>query len=487
MNSYHKNIKRCHILVCILCLLSGIILTVKIQAQKEELQRIAQEKNQQAQEAAKAVTKLQEENRKLSEETAHMEEDMQSFIQAYEKNRQEIEGVEAEYTQQQKAYDTKIYLDEIVAQLDRENGTKIGIERYFKIEKKELEEILEKTDCSEYLMAEFPDASYWEDLLPVGDKIWVQYDTNYSQNMRPVGLVVENPLVNLGYKDARAGMYLFDIQKMYPDSQVEEARLEWRNIRYLRYKDDAFVYYYVAISEYGDAAILYITPAMVSDTVQEKETQKEQAPDNSEITERTQYVVSGEYGEQLKEQEKQLRDRKEELQLLQLKNNLLDLVEKKGNEDEDSYIIYEKYFRMKQGEMLRIEDSDDLSVCGMWGHLNSHFGGVTFGTVEDILIQYGNDSMSEPREYELPRALIIFNKNENRGPMEALTGMNFAQIQEALHETEIQEGFMYFEDGTVYYIQYEDARYAYTFVSDYEDGRGSWLVIDKKMLRTETE
>lgn len=462
MNSHHKNIKRCHILVCILCLLSGIILTVKIQAQKEDLQRIEQEKNQQAQlaeETAKAVTKLQEENRKLSEETAHMEEDMQSFIQAYEKNRQEIEKVEAEYTEQQKAYDTKIYLDEIVAQLDRENGTQIGIERYFKIEKSELEEILEQTDCSESLMARFPDASYWGDLLPVGDKIWVQYDTGRPQNTLPAGLVVENPLVNLGYKDARAGMYLFDIQKMYPDAQVEEARLEWRDIRYLRYKDDAFVYYYVAISEYGDAAILYITPAMVSDTVQEKETQEEQ----------------------LKEQEKQLRDRKEELQLLRLKNNLLDLVEKKGNEDEDSYIIYEKYFRMKQGEMLRIENSDDLSVCGMWGHLNSHFGGVTFGTVEDILIQYGNDSMSEPREYELPRALIIFNKNENRGPMEALAGLNFAQIQEALHETEIQEGFMYFEDGTVYYIQYEDAHYAYTFVSDYEDGRESWLVIDKKM------
>lgn len=462
MDSYHKNIKRCHILVCILCLLSGIILTVKIQVQKEDLQRIEQEKNQQAQlaeETAKAVAKLQEENRKLSEETAHMEEDMQSFIQAYEKNRQEIERVETEYTEQQKAYDTKIYLDEIVAQLDRENGTKIGIERYFKIEKSELEAILEQTDCSESLMARFPDASYWGDLLPVGDKIWVQYDTGRPQNTLPAGLVVENPLVNLGYKDARAGMYLFDIQKMYPDAQVEEARLGWRDIRYLRYKDDAFVYYYVAISEYGDAAILYITPAMVSDTVQEKETQEEQ----------------------LKEQEKQLRDRKEELQLLQLKNDLLDLVEKKGNEDEDSYIIYEKYFRMKQGEMLRIENSDDLSVCGMWGHLNSHFGGVTFGTVEDILIQYGNDSMSEPREYELPRALIIFNKNENRGPMEALAGLNFAQIQEALYETEIQEGFMYFEDGTVYYIQYEDAHYAYTFVSDYEDGRESWLVIDKKM------
>ncbi len=266
MNSYYKNIKRCCILICILCILSGIILTVQIQMQKEEIQRIEQVKTQQAQqaqlaeEAVKSVTSLQEANRRLSEETVHMAEDMQNFVQAYEKNRQEIERVEAEYTKQKKAYDTKIYLNEIVAQLDRENGTKTGIERYFKIEKSELEEILEQTDCSESLTARFPDASYWGVLLPAGDKIWVQYDTDYSQNMLPVGLVIENPLVDLGYKDARAGMYLFDIQEMYPESEAEEARLEWRYIRYLRYKDDAFVYYYVAVSEYGDAVILYITP-----------------------------------------------------------------------------------------------------------------------------------------------------------------------------------------------------------------------------------
>lgn len=263
MNNYYKYVKRSCIAVCILCVLLGIIFTVQIQMQKEEMQRIEQVKTQQAQlieEAVKAVTSLQEANRRLSEETVHMAEDMQNFVQAYEANRQEIERVETEYTKQKKAYDTKIYLNEIVAQLDRENGTKTGIERYFKIEKRELEEILEQTDCSESLTARFPDASYWGDLLPAGDKIWVQYDTDYSQNMLPVDLVIENPLVDLGYKDARAGMYLFDIQEMYPESEAEEARLEWRYIRYLRYKDDAFVYYYVAVSEYGDAAILYITP-----------------------------------------------------------------------------------------------------------------------------------------------------------------------------------------------------------------------------------
>lgn len=221
---------------------------------------------------------------------------------------------------------------------------------------------------------------------------------------------------------------------------------------------------------------------MVSDAVQEKGTQKETSLSDLEITE-TPYAISGDYEGILKEQQKQLRGREEELQLLQLQNNLLNLVEKKGNEDEDSYIIYEKYFRMKQGEMLRIENSDDLSVCGIWGYLNSHFGGVTFGTAEDMLLQYGNDSMSEPWEYALPRSLIIIKPSQKRGSMEVLAGMNFAQIQEALYETQTQEGFMYSEDGTVYYIQYEEAHYAYTFVSDYEDGRDSWLVIEKKMAK----
>ncbi|MDE6844383.1 MAG: hypothetical protein K2J99_01265 [Lachnospiraceae bacterium] len=149
--------------------------------------------------------------------------------------------------------------------------------------------------------------------------------------------------------------------------------------------------------------------------------------------------------------------------------------------NENSNMVYDKYFRLEQGELARIEGVEDLSACGMFGFLNSHFGGVTFDIDEDILVQYRNDSMSPVLEHELPRAIIITGPDADMGFMDARAGMNFVQIQENAYETDIQEGFMYFDDGIVYYIQYMDEHYDYIFISDYEDGRDSWLVVEKRI------
>ena len=150
-------------------------------------------------------------------------------------------------------------------------------------------------------------------------------------------------------------------------------------------------------------------------------------------------------------------------------------------ENESSHMIYEKYFGLTQGELARIEGMEDLSTCGMFGFLNSHFGGVTFDIDDGILVQYGNDNMSQIWESAFPRAIIITGPEANIGFMDARAGMDFAQIQENAYEAEIQEGFMYFDDGIVYYIQYADEFYDYIFISDYEDGWDSWLVIEKRI------
>lgn len=260
MNIYYKSIKRSLMLVSIVCIVLSAVFVIQIQMQKEEIQRIEQTQIQWAEEAARATAELEEKNRIRLEEANGMAADAHSFVQEYKRNRQDIESVEAEYTEQKIAYDKKIYLDEILAELDRENETNVLIERYFRIEKEELEEILGEKDISEKLDAEFPDADYWGDLLPVGDRIWVKYDIDHPQNILPIGLVVENSLLEIGYQDARAGMYLFDIQEMYPNTEVENVELEWGRIRYLRYEDNEFLYYYIALSDYGDATILYITP-----------------------------------------------------------------------------------------------------------------------------------------------------------------------------------------------------------------------------------
>lgn len=260
MNNYNKSIERCLIAVSIVCIVLSAVFAIQIQMQKEEIQRIERVEIQWAEEAVSAKAELKEENRILLEEVNSIAADAHGFVQEYRRNRQDIERVEAKYAEQKIAYDKKMYLDEIVAELDRENETNVLTERYFKIEKEELEEILGEKDISEKLNAEFPGADYWGDLLPVGDRIWVKYDTDHPQNILPIGLVVENPLLDIGYKDARAGMYLFDIQEMYPNTEVENAELEGSRIRYLRYEDNAFLYYYIAISDYGDATILYISP-----------------------------------------------------------------------------------------------------------------------------------------------------------------------------------------------------------------------------------
>lgn len=64
--------------------------------------------------------------------------------------------------------------------------------------------------------------------------------------------------------------------------------------------------------------------------------------------------------------------------------------------------------------------------------------------------------------------------------MDARAGMNFQEIQENAYEKEIQEGFMYNEDLTVYYVEFTNGFYDYIYYSDYPDGRDTWLIICKK-------
>lgn len=207
--------------------------------------------------------------------------------------------------------------------------------------------------------------------------------------------------------------------------------------------------------------------------IQEKVEQSE-----PETTDTSHDSMSEECEELLKEQEVDLQDREEELQLLQLRNDLQNLLEEKESENEDSYIIYEKYFRMKQGELAQIEGMKDLSDCGAWGSINAYLSSVTFNIDDSMFIQYRNTNSSPIWEYLTPRTITITNSVSNMGFMGTLVGMDFVQIQENLYETEILEGFMFHEDGTVYYIQYGDEYYDYIFYSDYEDGRDSWLLIE---------
>ena len=189
----------------------------------------------------------------------------------------------------------------------------------------------------------------------------------------------------------------------------------------------------------------------------------------------TYFEVSVSYEAELNKSINDLKETQDKVRLLQLKYDLSTLLEEKSNEDENSYAVYEKYLRLRQGEVARIDGAEDLSEWGMFGFLDGHFSGTTFPINEGMLLQYGNTT--NIWEYLLPRCVIITDPDLKFGFMNARAGMDFDEIQENAYEAEIKKGFMYWSEQEVYYIQYTDQYYQYIFLSDYLDGRDSWLLV----------
>ncbi|MDE7184205.1 MAG: hypothetical protein K2O40_06975 [Lachnospiraceae bacterium] len=179
----------------------------------------------------------------------------------------------------------------------------------------------------------------------------------------------------------------------------------------------------------------------------------------------------------LSEKREELKTLREELQLLQIKYDLQKLVKEKYDEA-DPRSKYEKYFHIEQGELARIERIEDLQTCGTFGFLNGHFSGVIFEISEGIQVQYSNAVTGSVWESYKPNTLIITDAEPNLGFMGARAGMNFAEIQKNALPGEIRQGFMYFYEAPVYYMEYQDAFYQYTFLSDHEDGSGSWMLVN---------
>lgn len=256
MNRQYRIMKRCALICCSCCVILSLVFLAQIQEQKRQIQTLQNLKT----EMAGTVAQLREEKARMADELAYKRQ----LIQTYEENGQAMEELSERIAALQSYYDKGVYLDSLAAELDQEMESQSRIEAYFKIEKGELEEILGDMELADRLKGNLSDEYQWGCLLPVGDGIWVQYEEDDTPDALPMGVVVQNPLLAVGYQDARAGMYLFDIQKRYPDFRVEETEMEaeqhFNHISYLRYTDDEFTYYYAALGYYDEAVIVYIVP-----------------------------------------------------------------------------------------------------------------------------------------------------------------------------------------------------------------------------------
>ena len=480
-------IKKCLFVCGIVCVVLDFIFLYQIITQKSELleyyQNMARQNGLLESEMTATIESLTEENAVLSESEKEITSDIQEFLLKSQELEEEMSEAESWYEATETVYHIRQYIDSLSAQIYAENGSREYIDRYFRVEKGELQAIVNDYDIDEEIEA-FPiTLSESEILLPIGEKVWLRYEAGNGNNL-PLGLFIQNPTLDIGYGDARAGMHMWEIKGSIMQ-ELECVSLEWGDIYYRRYEDDSYRYYYLSVNGRDNPAILYMEPQVHSiktgqaDVPSQAETEAEPETEQKDewYDEETDSAIRAELNEQLKKRENELDEIEEKTQYLQLHYRLLTLLENTSNEikDENPVLVYEKYFRLNEGELARICGINDMEECGRIGYLDSHFGGPVISINQNLYVQYGN--ISDIYEYQLPDSIIITGSNIDLGFMGARAGMNFLEIQENAHEEEIQEGFMYTEDWKVYYMEFSDGFYDYTYYSDYPDGRDSCLII----------
>ena len=478
-------IKKCLTICGIVCVVLDFIFLYQIIKQKSELleyyQNMARQNGLSESEMTATIESLTEENAALSEREEEITSDVQEFLLRSQELEEEMSEAESWYEASETVYHIRQYIDSLSAQVYAENGSSEYIDRYFRVEKGELQAIVNDYDIDEEIKA-FPiTISESEILLPIGEKVWLRYENG---NNLPLGLFIQNPTLDIGYGDARAGMSMWEITgSIMPE--LECVSLEWGDIYYRQYEDDSYRYYYLSVGGRDNPAILYMEPRIHSikteqaDVPVQTETEAEPEAEQKDewCDEESDSAIRAKLNEQLKKRENELNEIEEKTQYLQLYYRLLTLLENTSNKlkDENPALVYDKYFRLNEGELARICGIEDMEECRRIGYLDSHFGGAAISINQNFYVRYGN--ISDIYEYQFPGSIIITGSNIDLGFMGARAGMDFLQIQENAYEEEVQEGFMYTEDWKVYYIEFSDGFYDYIYYSDYPDGRDSCLII----------
>ncbi|MCM1091207.1 MAG: hypothetical protein NC092_02205 [Butyrivibrio sp.] len=200
---------------------------------------------------------------RLSEDLVRTEAAVSDFLSAYEENQEQAAETEEIYEILEVVYGFKMYVDDTAAEIYRD-GSELQlavnpyIERYFMVSEGELQDKLGEDT--------FPALAGAEDygvFLPVGEDIWLRYEQD-DGNAMPIGIVVENPQINIGYGAAKVGMTIHDIEKILGEaSQVERMKVEIgeEKASYLCFDDGRYFYYYISTdgAEWLQPTILYIT------------------------------------------------------------------------------------------------------------------------------------------------------------------------------------------------------------------------------------
>lgn len=232
----------------IVCILLSFLFFYQIMEQKDvllEAKMIA------------AVESLVEENNVLSEREKEITYDIQEFLLRSEELEEEICGAESRYEEVEKNYRIRQYIDSAAMQIDKDYGSSVYIDRYFQIKKEEVYDVINSHDIEERLISVRESGME----IFIGEGMWLRYGLGLEDNL-PLGLIIRNPNVNIGYKNARAGMLLRDLEKEFPAVEDKFIHLGYAGIYYLQYEDDSYMYYYIGIDDIDYPTVLYIEPKL---------------------------------------------------------------------------------------------------------------------------------------------------------------------------------------------------------------------------------
>ena len=259
MKTSYLNIRTALFICDIVCIIASIIFIHQI-----EMQKNADSES----EMLDVIENLTEENTALREKMAEgavlLEKesqvvyDMQYYLLKSSEIKEKILEAESGYEELETCYQIRMYIDSIAAQVDATNGSSSYIDRYFRIEKGELEAIVNDYTIEEEFES-FPIAiEESETLLPIGEKIWLRYGAGDADEL-PLGLFVQNPTVDIGYQNIRAGMTLYDIKR---ELSVDERifNFDGTSNYYVYYEDASYGYYYISVDGRENPTILYIEP-----------------------------------------------------------------------------------------------------------------------------------------------------------------------------------------------------------------------------------
>ena len=224
MNKRHTYIKKGITAIDICCILMSLIFLFQIKEQEKEEKDIA---------------------------------DINRFLQDSEEIQMAVDEAKIAYNEAENRYKIRLYIDALETTFDKSVMSHNYIDKYFMVEKQELQEIITKVKVEERFAQPFDRGGEWDGLLPIGDGIWVRYEENAEL---PCGLMVQNPLIDIGYKDAKAGMSIMDIKGLFPSIKEERKDMEWGSVYYLNFEDEDYSYYFFEISRGGESTILYIMP-----------------------------------------------------------------------------------------------------------------------------------------------------------------------------------------------------------------------------------